>query len=144
MESISNTWSPKLEAKDLRWESWAINTVTVRVTHKQIYLTVHPVFHVSKLEPAASSSIPNRTEDPSPPTQTSVPCKMDRLWRHWRRNHLDLSWWTQPRPGTRQRLPCQIPGQTWSALCLISLFFYHFRFCTFFPLLQNLQSHLHF
>ena len=28
---------------------------------------VHPVFHVSMLEPAASSSIPNRTEDPPPP-----------------------------------------------------------------------------
>jgi len=30
---------------------------------------VHPVFHVSMLEPAASSSIPNRTEDPPPPVE---------------------------------------------------------------------------
>ena len=30
---------------------------------------VHPVFHVSMMEPAASSSIPNRTEEPPPPVE---------------------------------------------------------------------------
>ena len=30
---------------------------------------VHLVFHVSMLEPAYSSSIPNRTEDPPPPVE---------------------------------------------------------------------------
>ena len=30
---------------------------------------VHPVFHVSMLEPAPSSSIPNRVEDPPPPVE---------------------------------------------------------------------------
>ena len=30
---------------------------------------VHPVFHVSMLEPAASSSIPNRTKEPPPPVE---------------------------------------------------------------------------
>jgi hypothetical protein len=31
--------------------------------------TIHPVFHVSMLEPAPPSSIPNRTEDPPPPVE---------------------------------------------------------------------------
>jgi len=31
--------------------------------------TIHPVYHVSMLEPAPSSSIPNQTEDPPPPVE---------------------------------------------------------------------------
>jgi hypothetical protein len=30
---------------------------------------IHPVYHVSMLEPAPTSSIPNRTEDPPPPVE---------------------------------------------------------------------------
>ena len=52
---------------------------------------VHPVFHVSMLEPAASSSIPNRTEDPPPPVEVDgeieyeiaeiLDTKLDRRFR---------------------------------------------------------------
>ena len=30
---------------------------------------VHPIYHVSMLEPAPSSAIPNRTDDPPPPIE---------------------------------------------------------------------------
>ena len=52
---------------------------------------VHPVFHVSMLEPAASSSIPNRTEEPPPPVEVDseieyeiaeiLDTKLDRRFR---------------------------------------------------------------
>jgi hypothetical protein len=62
---------------------------------------VHPVFHVSMLEPAASSSIPNRTEDPPPPVEVDGEIEYEiaeildtKLDRRFRRKLRYLVKWT--------------------------------------------------
>ena len=62
---------------------------------------VHPVFHVSMLEPAASSSIPNRTEDLPPPVEVDGEIEYEiaeildtKLDRRFRRKLRYLVKWT--------------------------------------------------
>ena len=62
---------------------------------------VHPVFHVSMMEPAASSSIPNRTEEPPPPVEVDGEIEYEiaeildtKLDRRFRRKLRYLVRWT--------------------------------------------------
>jgi len=63
--------SKKLSKKNLGPYEIIVQPSSVSFTLRllQSMHAIHPVYHVSMLKPAPSSSIPNRTEDPPPPVE---------------------------------------------------------------------------
>src|SRR6266481_4876645 len=56
--------------------------------------------------------------------QTTLPCPLDRIRRHRRRNIMDPRVQARTCIRTRDRLPCELPGQTWPSLkSFLTLYF---------------------
>jgi hypothetical protein len=93
------------------------HSITVRLPDSMC--SVHPVFHVSQLEPATPNTIPNRIQLPPPPVEVNgepeyeiseiLDSKLDR-WRHkdWLRHAQLIS-------------RCEINNTAGEAVCWVSL-----------------------
>jgi len=112
------------------------HSVTLQLTDS--LCTVHPVFHISMLEPATPNLIPNHFQPPPLPIivndklefeiseilnskidnqhhclQAIVSCPLDRVWGHWWRNFMEPCFQAQTCFWTCCRFPLCISSQVW-------------------------------